>query len=208
MRLYYVLEHGLPLNMQTGCGTEPKVSSLQYAIKKLHKNKEVEACKQEDIQVFPIGTTKANFRDGTRTPLQPDDPLPKGSTSQNYIFVYVPRDEQQMTTGGQVLSNNGQQRTGRLANNNTNPRGAPIKPNPRGAPTKPNLRRGMSSLDSVALSKQRTKPNLKRRSSGLDGIALARLGEEAGKFVISTMPRDDWLNIAFLSMRLVLSRRT
>ncbi|CAB9509846.1 Polyubiquitin (Fragment) [Seminavis robusta] len=103
MRLYYILDEGLPLNCQTGVGLD-KVSSLQNAIKFLVKSKEVMAAKVEEIQVFPLGVTIKNFRE--HTPLKPDDPLPKGSTTKNAIFCHVERDYQDLTAERRRLLSN------------------------------------------------------------------------------------------------------
>lgn len=94
MRCIYVLDEGLPCPCQTGVGLDT-VASLQNAVKILCKTKEVIACKKENIQIFLPGTTVHNFRE--KTPLNPNDKLPKGSTNKDYIFVHAHRDYQDLT---------------------------------------------------------------------------------------------------------------
>jgi len=94
MKCVYVLDEGLPVPCQTGVGLDT-VASLQSAIKYLVKSKEVQAATQDQIEVYPPGTTIHNFRE--QTPLKPEDKLPSQSTEKNYIFVHAPRDYQDLT---------------------------------------------------------------------------------------------------------------
>ncbi|CAB9499326.1 expressed unknown protein [Seminavis robusta] len=152
--------------MQTGAG-EDSVGSLQKAIKQLVHSKDVKACKQEDIEVYELGTTKANYRDGARKPLKPDDKLPSGSSSKNYIFVHIPRDEQALKAERQKIATSRPKMNPRgesmriVGNTNSNPRGAMAKNprgesmrviNPRGSMNKPNPR-GSASKPAIRKKK-------------------------------------------------------
>ena len=92
----YVLDEGLPCPCQTGVGLDT-VASLQSAIKYLVKTKEVLGVTDpyKEIEVYEPGVTIENFRQ--KTPLKPEDKLPTGSTKENYIFVHVERDYQDLT---------------------------------------------------------------------------------------------------------------
>lgn len=90
------IDEGLPHQVQTGVGGDhDMVSGLQSAIKTLVVNKDTKACTKEEILVYPLGTTLLNYEQ--TTPLNPDDKLPKGSTSHNSIFVHVPREKQDLS---------------------------------------------------------------------------------------------------------------
>ena len=104
MWVYYILDEGLPIEMQTGESPSGRlydtVAHMQSAIKFLVKNKDVAACKIQDIEIYPLGVTKADYDKGGPTlkkKLRPEDKLPTGSTRENAIFVHVPREKQQLT---------------------------------------------------------------------------------------------------------------
>jgi len=104
MLVYYILDEGLPVEMNTGWSTDgmkyDKVANMQSAIKFLVKNKDTMAAKVQDIEIYPLGVTKAMYDKGGPSlpkPLKPTDHLPEGSSKTNAIFVHVPREKQQLT---------------------------------------------------------------------------------------------------------------
>jgi len=106
MIVFYILDEGLPVEMNTGWSIPEgrkaydKVGNMQSAIKFLVKNKDTAACKVQDIEIYPLGVTKAMYDKGGPSlpkPLKPTDKLPEGSSKQNAIFVHVPRAKQQLS---------------------------------------------------------------------------------------------------------------
>ncbi|CAB9511722.1 expressed unknown protein [Seminavis robusta] len=94
VKYHYIMDEGLPCICDPG-GGQDTIASFQSALKFLNKGPLIDRCKPENIEIYPLGVTKEDWRD--KEPLKPTDKIPTGSSKQNAIFVHVPRDYQDLT---------------------------------------------------------------------------------------------------------------
>lgn len=106
MKVFYICDEGLPIEMDTGSSSDAtksfdKVANMQSAIKFLVRSKDVKACKVKDIEVYKLGVTQETYEQ--ETPLSPEDKIPIGSSKKDAVFVHVPREKQKLRPEERII---------------------------------------------------------------------------------------------------------